>query len=154
MPVSVPATPPLSAGTFVYNAHVFEDTETVLNPHAEAIEVWFEPWGMSHALPPGQSFRVVAISEQEGRLEVERAGPRVAVYGWPGSTMRVYCGDRFVADFSNKFPELPPGMSSKSFVRSMFGGPGGPSGRLPVTRACRLEHWKLLLHLRAAMMAS
>jgi hypothetical protein len=105
---------------------MFEVVETLANPHAEPIEVWFEPWGMPHMLPPGQLFRVVAISEQKGQLDVEWEGSRVAVFGWPGSTMRVYCGDELIDDFSMKFPELPTGMSTRSFIGLMFSGPGGP----------------------------
>ena len=48
------------------------------------------------------------------------------LYAWPGSTMRVYLGEQLVEDFSIKFPELPPGMSTKSFVGFMLRGPGGP----------------------------
>jgi hypothetical protein len=106
---------------------VFEVVEEIANPHAETLEVWFEPWGMPHTLAPGQSFRVVAVSEEQGQLEVERKGSWVAVYGWPGCTMRVYCGEELVDDFSIKFPGLPPDMSTKSFIGFMFGGPGGPS---------------------------
>jgi hypothetical protein len=106
---------------------VFEVVEEITNPHEESLEVWFEPWGMPHTLTPGQSFRVVAVSEEQGRLEVEREGSRVAVYGWPGCTMRVYRGEELVDDFSIKFPGLPPGVSTKSFIGFMFGGPGGPS---------------------------
>lgn len=46
--------------------------------------------------------------------------------GWPGSTLQVYNGDNLVDDFNIVFPELPPGMSPRSFVEMMFGGAGGP----------------------------
>ena len=81
---------------------------------------------MPHTLSPGQSFRIVGVSEQDGQLDIDRDGLRVAVYAWPGSTLRVYCGDQLVDDFSTKFPDLPPGMSTKSFISFMFGGPGEP----------------------------
>jgi hypothetical protein len=106
---------------------MFEVIETIANPLAEPSEVWFEPWGMPHTLAPGQSFRVVAVSEQPGELEVVRDGSRIGVYAWPGCTVRVYCGDQLVEDFSIKFPELPPGMSTRSFIGFIFGGPGGPA---------------------------
>jgi hypothetical protein len=50
-----------------------EVVEIISNPLAEPSEVWFEPWGMPHTLAPGQSFRVVVVSEQRGELEVVRA---------------------------------------------------------------------------------
>jgi hypothetical protein len=105
---------------------MFESIETISNPLAEPLEVWFEPWGTTHTLAPGPSFRIVAVSEERGELEVVRDGANVAVHAWPGSTMRVYCGDLLVEDFSIKFPDLPPGMSTRSFIGFMFGGPGGP----------------------------
>ena len=108
-------------------AEVFEDTRVVANTGPGPLQVWFEPWGMPHTLRPGESFRVVGRSSQPGEMEVVEADGSVAVYGWPGSTLRVYNGDVLVDDFSSVFPELPPGMSPRSFVEFMFGGPGGPS---------------------------
>ncbi len=105
---------------------MFEDVEIIVNSLAVPVEVYFEPWGMNHALGPGESFRVVAVSEQEGKLEVTRRESLIAVYGWPGSTMRVYRDDVLVDDFSLKFPDLPPGLSTRSFIDLMFGGAGGP----------------------------
>ena len=104
-----------------------ECIKSIENRGTGPIEVWFEPWGMAHSLPPGQSFRVVAISDQPGQVEIVREEKHIAVYGWVGCTMQVYRGDDLVDDFSIKFPEmLPPGMSTKEFIGFMFGGPGGP----------------------------
>ncbi len=110
-------------------AEVFEDTQVVTNSGPGPLQVWFEPWGMPHSLPPGESFRVVGRSPQAGRMEVIEADGSVAVYGWPGSTLRVYNGEVLVDDFSIVFPELPPGMSPRSFVEVMFGGAGGPGSQ-------------------------
>jgi hypothetical protein len=62
-------------------------------------------------------------------MEVVEADGSMAVYGWPGSTLEVYNGDVLVNDFSIVFPELPPGMSPRSFVEVMFGGAGGPGSQ-------------------------
>ena len=107
----------------------FEDTQVVTNPGPGPLQVWFEPWGMPHSLAPGEAFRVVGRSTQTGRMEVVAADGFVAVYGWPGSTLRVYNCEVLVDDFSIVFPELPPGMSPRGFVEFMFGGPGGPGGQ-------------------------
>jgi hypothetical protein len=107
-------------------AEVFEDTQVVPNPGPDPLEVWFEPWGMPHPLPPGEVFRVVGRSPQPGRIEVVASDGSVAVYGWPGSTLRVYNGEVLVDDFSIVCPEPPPGMSTRGFVEFMYGGPGGP----------------------------
>ncbi|WP_435020084.1 hypothetical protein TA3x_001638 [Tundrisphaera sp. TA3] len=103
---------------------MFEAVEIISNPLPEPAEVWFEPWGMPHPLAPGQSLRIVAVSAQPGKLEIVEDGSRIVVYAWPGSTMRVYCGERLVDDFSIEVPGLPPDQSSRSFVEGMFGGSG------------------------------
>lgn len=105
----------------------FSATEIIENTSGDPIEAWFEPWGMSHTLPAGGSFRVEAVSERPGQLEVERQGGRVAVYAWPGCTMRVYSGDLLIDDFTGKVPDTPPGMSTRGFLRLMLGGARGPS---------------------------
>ncbi len=105
---------------------MFEVIEQITNTSELPVEVWFEPWGMPHPLQPGEAFRVVAQSEQQGQLEIEHKSSAIAVYGWPGCTMKVFRGEELVDDFSFKFPELPPGMSAKTFIGFMFGGPGGP----------------------------
>ena len=76
--------------------------------------------------PPGESFRVVAVSDEDGQLEVDHDDTGVAVYGWPGCTIRVYSEDDLIDDFSTKFPAFRAGMSTKSFIGFLFGGPGGP----------------------------
>ena len=98
--------------------------ETVDNPRpAEPLEVWFEPWGMPYTLAPGRSFRVVATSAVRGALEITRGESRVVVYAGSGATLQVWCDGQLVGDLSYKFPELPPGMSTRSFVGTMFGSP-------------------------------
>jgi len=119
---------------------MYEVTEIIDNPWSEPVEVWFEPWGMPHTLDPGRSFRVVAASDEadRGRLEIDREDGYVAVYGWPGCTIRVYLGNELVDDLNIKFPReaFPPGMTAKSFVGFMFGGPGGP-GAVPDAASMR-----------------
>lgn len=125
----------------------FTDTRIVTNPGPNPLEVWFEPWGKSHSLAPGESFRVEGRSPQSGQMEVVESDGSLAVYGWPGSTLRVYNDKVLVDEFSIGFPELPPGMSFRTFVEVMFGGPGGP-GRdaepnAAASNAVRMNHAKL-----------
>ncbi len=100
---------------------------------------------MPHPLPPGEAFRVVGRSSQPGKIELVAGDSSVAVYGWPGSTLQVYNGDAMVDDFSVVFPELPPGMSPRSFVEVMFGGAGGPGSQPPQhvaeTQPARARPW-------------
>jgi len=107
---------------------VFQDSQIVSNRGRDALEVWFEPWGMPHLLAPGESLRVVGQSPHAGQLEVDASGGTVAVYAWVGATLRVYQAEALIHDFSGAVPELPPGMSTRSFVEQMFGGSGGKGG--------------------------
>jgi hypothetical protein len=106
---------------------MFEVIEVVENLSTQPLEVWFEPWGMPHDLPPGETFRVIATAEEPGELEITYEDHRATVYGWAGCTMRVYCGDDLVDDFNIKFPPLPnKGISTKTLIHALFGGPGFP----------------------------
>lgn len=103
---------------------MFEQTANIENPSREAIVVCFEPWGMCHQLLPGQSFRVVAASSIEGQLEIEQGSAAISVYGWQGSTMRVYRGEELIDEFSTEVPAFPPGMTAKSLIELLFRDPG------------------------------
>jgi hypothetical protein len=103
----------------------FEVTETIANPESEPLDVWFEPWCARHSLAAGRSFRVVAVSARPGSLEFVRDNDGLTVYAWPGATMRIYCDDQLVDDFSIPFPDIPDGMNMRSFLDLMFGKPRG-----------------------------
>ena len=105
---------------------MFESIAVVENSGNAAIGVCFEPWGMTHQLTPGQTFRVVATSTIEGQLEIAKGTDLIAVYGWQGSTIRVFRGEALVGAFSTPVPELPPRQTVRSFIETMFGGPGEP----------------------------
>jgi hypothetical protein len=45
-------------------AEVFEDMQVVANPGPGSLQVWFEPWGMPHALPQRQSAMDFALSSE------------------------------------------------------------------------------------------
>jgi hypothetical protein len=108
---------------------MFETAELIDNPGDSPLEVWFEPWGITHSLAPGSSFRVVVASREPGSLDVTREGSLVAVYCWPGCTLRVFRGQDLVEDCSIEVPALPPGMSVRSFIGRLFGGPDGTGRR-------------------------
>ena len=100
---------------------MFERTVTIDNPHEHELEVCFEPWGMSHTLPAGKSFTVVSTADTEGDLEIDRTEQAVTVYAFPTATLKVFLDSELVNDFSTKVPELPPNMTTRGFVKFMFG---------------------------------
>jgi len=101
-----------------------ERTDNIVNPHPHEIDVWFEPWGMPHKLPPGQTFKVVTTSDEPGELEIDHSDDRIiTVYAFPTATLKVFSNDDLVDDFNVKFPELPPNTTTKGFVDFFFGKP-------------------------------
>jgi hypothetical protein len=104
---------------------MIEDTRIITNSSRAMIDVWFEPWGIVHRLPPGEAFLIAGKSDQDGMLEIVESEKSIAVYGWVGSTLAVYHGDTLVDEFNTVFPELPSGMTVRSFVEFLFGGAGG-----------------------------
>ena len=104
----------------------FREEIEVENPHPHEIEVWFEPWGIPHALAAGESFRVVTLSPQAGSIEVETQETLMAVYGWSECTMKVFKGEEQIDDLF-ALPELGKGITPAQFIHTMFGGPGGPN---------------------------
>lgn len=108
---------------------MFEDRRTIANSADKSLTVWIEPWGQDLQVPPGQSLDLVARSPSEGRLEVVNGVEEVAVYAWPDATIQAFCQGELIYDMNITFPSaaLPAGMSARSFVEFMFGGPGGPA---------------------------
>lgn len=97
----------------------------IANSLAVDREVIVEPWGMPLALPPGAALEIEFEGPKDGVAEVEEDGPRVAVYGWPGSRALARCGDEVVFDGRGiAVPSLPASMSMRDFVRLLFGGAG------------------------------
>jgi hypothetical protein len=89
--------------------------QMVANDSNATVEFGLEPWGMYLSLPPGASFTIVAQSTTVGDLEVVR-GDSIVVYAWPGSTLKVYSGDRLVHEQSVAVPQVPAGMSVRDFM--------------------------------------
>jgi len=100
---------------------MFERTESVANTGSEVLEVHLEPWGCIHLLQPRQVLRVVARGADDGDFEVVRTPDTVTVFAWPGTTAKAFEGGVLVQDLSTPVPEVPHGMSMRSFVATMFG---------------------------------
>lgn len=110
---------------------MYEVVETLQAPADRPLNVWFEPWCDGLTFPPGAVVELRATAPKEGRLEIESGEEGVAVYGWPGCTLKVLVDGGVVQDFSLPFPDLPPGMDMKRFVGFMFGPPPTASEPAP-----------------------
>jgi hypothetical protein len=98
-----------------------EVVESLRAPPDHPLNVWFEPWADGLTLPPGTMLELRAAANREGRLEIVRQEQGVAVYSWPGSTLRVFVAEELVRDFSMPVPDIPVGMDMKGFVGLLFG---------------------------------
>ena len=100
---------------------MFERIEAIHNTGGNALEVQVEPWAVSHVLAAGSQIRIVARGLRDGLLEVRWLGNVVTVYAWPGATVQVFDQDKLVLDCSTPVPDLPVGISVRTFVTNLFG---------------------------------
>ncbi len=117
-----------------------ESVERLEAPADRPLSVWFEPWADGLEVPPGEVVELRAESPREGCLELDVQENGVAVYGWPGSQLRVFVGGVLVRDFSNPCPDLPPGTDLKAFVGLLFGQP--TAGPQPAEPASKKPWWR------------
>src|SRR5690348_2251714 len=94
--------PPLNCG--VRRQIMHERTITLHAPADRVLHLWFEPWAHGLAFPAGSVVELVATSQESGELELDATPERTAVYGWPGSTLRVLVDGQVVEHFSTPVP--------------------------------------------------
>jgi len=79
--------------------------------------------GRSISDASGETFKFFAQSDEEGSFEVEFNEDMILVYGWSGSTVKVFCdreelragdGERPIV------PAIPDGHTVSSFMGFMF----------------------------------
>jgi len=100
---------------------------TLRAPADRALPLWFEPWGEGYALQAGAEAELHANSRLPGALCVDEQAERTVVYGWGGSTLRVFVAGLIVASFEQP---VPAGMDRES-IDSMFRPASGDVGRRP-----------------------
>jgi|GEM_PF-5668535 len=106
-------------------ADSYTDEAIIINEEETPIEVWFEPWGMSLSLVPGDSIRIKATSKVASSVEMVHQTGLIAVYGWSECSMNIFQGEDLILDLF-ELPNLGDGPSPREVVELLFGGPGGP----------------------------
>lgn len=99
----------------------FVDTATVPNTGAEPLVLVVEPWGREYQVPPGVTYFVHAEATVAGKLESERGLGRFTCWAWPGSVVEVRHGKQVIDSLDTAVPEVPRGMSVRSFIRGLLG---------------------------------
>jgi len=111
---------------------------TLRAPADSALSLWFEPWGEGYVLAAGAEAELHANSRLVGELSVDVQSERVVVYGWGGSTLRVFVGGLIVASFDQP---VPPGMDRAS-IDMMFRPASGEARRAPAPAAPARPWWR------------
>ncbi|WP_144007093.1 hypothetical protein [Pelomonas sp. KK5] len=104
-----------------------EYIERLQTPRDRMLHLWFEPWAEGLAFPPETSVELRAESTLPGKLELDETPERTAVYGWAGSTLRVFTDGQLVQSFDQAVPEILARLSTKEGISMLFGEPPTPT---------------------------
>jgi hypothetical protein len=96
---------------------------TLQAPANEALHLWIEPWAEGISFPPSSTIDLWALSDRPGELTLEGSSEATAVYGWPGSTLKILFGEHVVASFDTP---VPSGLTKEN-VSLLFGAPPVPT---------------------------
>lgn len=62
----------------------------LVNSRSTSVDVYIEPWGDVHTMPPGATFSIVVRGPADDCLEVEDGDDRITLWGWSGSVVQVF----------------------------------------------------------------
>ena len=79
----------------------------IRNGQPLAVQFVLEPWGEIYTMPTGAVFLVIASALRMGELEVDCTQDSITVYGWPGSTVRLFHDDTELGSGSGMRSEVP-----------------------------------------------
>ena len=97
-----------------------EHRREITNDNDGPLPIWIEPWAEEVQIPPRETFTFVARGDQPGELEFEETNSGIVLYGWPSSTLSVFHENKLVWQIDLAVPDIPAGMSMRSFVDAMF----------------------------------
>ena len=104
----------------------------LVNPRETQVQVVLEPWGEIYAIAPDESVDVEVRGPAGEVLEIAHEAESIVVWGWPGSTARVFQGEQELGSAQGRPPvpgesEIGEAANSRGAVTQ---GPGG-RGRRP-----------------------
>ena len=85
----------------------FSSALRVRNATSVPKKLWIEPWGDELVLESGVVLTIVAYGPSGDCLEVMDGDPGITVYGWPGSTLRLFKATQLMSDYSIPAPSTP-----------------------------------------------
>src|SRR5687767_4142066 len=94
------------------------------NRRKKALTLRIEPWGEEYTVEPGATVQILARGPEGDELDIQWAGDRVTVYGWPGSIVSVLRKGKDAsagagARERTTAPFLPEGMRMSEWMAAM-----------------------------------
>lgn len=80
-------------------------------------------------MPASAIFTIVAKAEQSGSLQIDYGDGGIIVWGWPSSTLTIYCKGDEIGGLVSKHlpvPGVPEGQTVASLMRLIMGQPLKP----------------------------
>lgn len=95
----------------------------VRNDKSHDVTLVLEPWGEEVMLPSGATMTVMVRGRHAGEVELVWGQQDVTFFAAPGTTVEVEDAQGVqVTEIDIPFPELPAGMSTRSFVSRVLKG--------------------------------
>jgi hypothetical protein len=90
----------------------------LVNPREVPVQLVLEPWGESYTIPPDDVIDIKVRGPQGEALEIAHQPEAIVVWGWPGSTMRVFHGAKELGSIQGR----PPVPGSPGTAEATDGG--------------------------------
>lgn len=101
---------------------IYRSSILLNNSSEKEIVLHIEPWGEQIPMPVGCKLRIVAESTEAGEFEVEYLENSIMVWGWTGSTYKIYGDGQELGRDCPAVPPAPKGQSVSSFIRWLIKG--------------------------------
>lgn len=79
----------------------------VENAKDSPVRLYLEPWGECYEMPARTTYRIMAQGPKRGELLLEYAQDRITVWGWAGSVVTIFDGDRELGPGAKGRPAVP-----------------------------------------------
>ena len=76
----------------------------LVNPLDVELQLVLEPWGETYSIPPDGAIDLKAHGPKGEALEITHESDAIIVWGWPGSTIRVFRGAEELGGMQSRPP--------------------------------------------------
>lgn len=96
----------------------------LVNPLDTTLQLILEPWGETYSIPPDGAIDIKAHGPTGDALEIAHESDAIIVWGWPGSTMRVFRGAEELGSMQSR-PPAPVSVSDSESANHHTSGKNG-----------------------------